>query len=196
MRTLIARTIPSTAEDVAKAQEELQRQLEASGYQSNIRFAVRIACEEALTNARVHGNGGDLEKSIHIEAAGACVSPGELDPLPQPALTGDADLDEQVRERYEGKCARRQRADTELTILVQDEGNGFDVSSVPDPRSPEYLTKPVGRGILIMQEMMDSVQYPSDARGTRVIMTIACATRKQTHTAVQTAGDSVTSSAS
>ena len=47
----------------------------------------------------------------------------------------------------------------ELVIQVSDEGPGFDLESVPDPLDPANLLKPDGRGILLMNEFMDSVQY-------------------------------------
>ena len=46
-----------------------------------------------------------------------------------------------------------------LNIEVQDEGEGFDVSSVPDPTDPKNFLKPSGRGILFMNIGMDGVCY-------------------------------------
>jgi serine/threonine-protein kinase RsbW len=46
-----------------------------------------------------------------------------------------------------------------LSILVRDEGNGFDPSQVPDPRLPENLERPGGRGIFLIRELMDEVDY-------------------------------------
>jgi len=47
----------------------------------------------------------------------------------------------------------------EVTYVVRDEGPGFDISQVPDPRDPENLLKPSGRGILLMRTFMDEVQF-------------------------------------
>ncbi len=50
--------------------------------------------------------------------------------------------------------------DTErIKIVVADEGQGFDVNSVPDPRDPVNFLKPTGRGILFMNIGMDEVRY-------------------------------------
>jgi serine/threonine-protein kinase RsbW len=54
--------------------------------------------------------------------------------------------------------------DTEITadrikIVVADEGDGFDVHSVPDPMDPINFLKPSGRGILFMNIGMDEVRY-------------------------------------
>ena len=44
-------------------------------------------------------------------------------------------------------------------ISVRDEGAGFNPSSVPDPRKGENLYKSSGRGLLLMQSYMDTVEY-------------------------------------
>ena len=46
-----------------------------------------------------------------------------------------------------------------IKIIVADEGEGFDVSSVPDPTDPINFLKPTGRGILFMNIGMDEVRY-------------------------------------
>ena len=45
----------------------------------------------------------------------------------------------------------------QMTVRVQDEGEGFDPEDVPDPLSPENLMKGSGRGILFMRNYMDDV---------------------------------------
>ena len=46
-----------------------------------------------------------------------------------------------------------------IKIVVADEGDGFDVSTVPDPTDPMNFLKPSGRGILFMNIGMDDVRY-------------------------------------
>ncbi|PID56012.1 hypothetical protein CSB45_12985 [candidate division KSB3 bacterium] len=46
-----------------------------------------------------------------------------------------------------------------IKIVVADEGEGFDVSKVPDPTDPMNFLKPSGRGILFMSIGMDEVRY-------------------------------------
>ena len=48
-----------------------------------------------------------------------------------------------------------------LRIRVRDEGDGFDPSSVPDPTLPENLYKPRGRGLHLLNKMMESVIFNS-----------------------------------
>lgn len=59
----------------------------------------------------------------------------------------------------------------EVVIEVRDEGLGFDPRNVPDPLEPENLLKPNGRGILLIREFMDRVEYDfKEERGTALIM--------------------------
>lgn len=46
-----------------------------------------------------------------------------------------------------------------LTVFVRDHGAGFDVEDVGDPLSPENFMKPCGRGIFLMNALMDEVEY-------------------------------------
>lgn len=56
----------------------------------------------------------------------------------------------------------------EARFTVEDEGDGFDVSAIPNPLDPENLFKTSGRGVLIIHNVMDEVKY--NERGNRVEM--------------------------
>ncbi len=56
----------------------------------------------------------------------------------------------------------------EASFIFEDEGEGFDVAKIPDPRDPENLFKATGRGVLIIHNVMDAVQY--NKRGNRITM--------------------------
>jgi serine/threonine-protein kinase RsbW len=56
----------------------------------------------------------------------------------------------------------------EARFTVEDEGEGFDVEQIPDPRDPENLFKASGRGVLLIYNIMDKVEY--NARGNRLTM--------------------------
>jgi anti-sigma regulatory factor (Ser/Thr protein kinase) len=47
----------------------------------------------------------------------------------------------------------------EATFVVRDEGPGFDHRSLPDPTDPENLTRPSGRGVMLIRTFMDEVHY-------------------------------------
>ncbi len=51
---------------------------------------------------------------------------------------------------------------------VEDEGPGFDPASVPDPRTPEGLRRPYGRGLLLMRHFLTEVRY--NGRGNAVTL--------------------------
>ncbi len=57
-----------------------------------------------------------------------------------------------------------------LTCIVRDEGSGFDPAGVPDPLRRENLLNPSGRGILMMKEFMDDVDFSTESGGTSVRM--------------------------
>ena len=61
-------------------------------------------------------------------------------------------------------------SDDKLRITVEDQGEGFDLEAVENPLSPENLTKPNGRGLLIVDALMDNVEVSSSTTGTKVIM--------------------------
>ncbi|MCB0578288.1 MAG: ATP-binding protein [Phaeodactylibacter sp.] len=46
-----------------------------------------------------------------------------------------------------------------LAVRVTDEGCGFDYQSVPDPTAPENLLQIGGRGVFLMQQLSDSVEF-------------------------------------
>jgi len=57
----------------------------------------------------------------------------------------------------------------EAIFTVEDEGSGFDVSEIPDPCDPANLFRTSGRGVMLMYNIMDKVEY--NAQGNRVTMT-------------------------
>lgn len=56
----------------------------------------------------------------------------------------------------------------EARFTVEDEGDGFNIQEIPDPRDPENLFKTSGRGVLLIYNIMDEVQY--NERGNRLTM--------------------------
>jgi serine/threonine-protein kinase RsbW len=56
----------------------------------------------------------------------------------------------------------------EAAFTVEDEGQGFDVREIPNPCDPENLFRASGRGVLLIYNIMDEVEY--NAQGNRVKM--------------------------
>jgi DNA-binding NarL/FixJ family response regulator len=104
-----------------------------------------VALEEALTNAVIHGN---LEVSSRLRE--------QADGAYERLIAR--------RQHQEWYAARRVRVTSridrrEACIVIRDQGPGFDVKSLPDPRDPERLAMASGRGVLLMRTFMDEVQY-------------------------------------
>ena len=47
----------------------------------------------------------------------------------------------------------------DVSITVQDEGQGFDTGTLPDPTAPENRLRTSGRGIYLMKAVMDEVRF-------------------------------------
>ena len=56
----------------------------------------------------------------------------------------------------------------EARFQIEDEGEGFDVKAIPDPLDPANLFKTSGRGVLLIYNIMDEVEY--NERGNRLTM--------------------------
>lgn len=105
---------------------------------------VGIALDEALVNALQHGN---------LELDSALREQGDV-----------------YRELAKQRSTEAPYANRKLTVrihlthnlaevFIQDEGPGFDVASLPDPRDPANMDKVSGRGILLMRTFMDEVVF-------------------------------------
>jgi serine/threonine-protein kinase RsbW len=54
-------------------------------------------------------------------------------------------------------------------IMIEDEGPGFRRADVPDPTAEENLCKCTGRGILLMENFMDQVQWSHGGRRVKMV---------------------------
>ncbi len=57
----------------------------------------------------------------------------------------------------------------QLTVVVEDQGAGFNREKVADPLDPTNLLKSSGRGIFLMETCMDSVTYEASGRIVRMV---------------------------
>ncbi len=58
-----------------------------------------------------------------------------------------------------------------LTVSVRDEGPGFDPSKLPNPTNPENLWKENGRGIFLVKNLVDEVEFKHTKKGMEIIIT-------------------------
>jgi hypothetical protein len=84
-------------------------------------------------------------------------------PWSQPSNTAKSIFIRQKRAASPSTFRRRT-----ASFTFEDEGEGFDVAKIPDPRDPDNLFKTSGRGVLIIHNVMDAVQY--NERGNRITM--------------------------
>ena len=58
-----------------------------------------------------------------------------------------------------------------LVVHIVDQGAGFRIEDVPDPRDDENVLGDSGRGVLLMKAFMDEVDvHSSEAGGARLVM--------------------------
>jgi len=61
-----------------------------------------------------------------------------------------------------------ERTAVDLIITIRDQGQGLDMSKIPDPLAPENLLKTSGRGIFLIRSFMDEVQIHPSQTGTEI----------------------------
>ncbi len=54
--------------------------------------------------------------------------------------------------------------ENEISFVIEDEGVGFDYNNLPDPTAPENLERPEGRGIFLMKNLCDEVEFEDEGR--------------------------------
>jgi CheY-like chemotaxis protein len=123
------------------------------------RLRVGIALKEALLNALFHGS---LE-----------ITPEQMEQVEhkllsdkEPSLVDQRRSQPPYRDRRVFVDVRISR--DEARFVIRDDGNGFDVSTVPDPEAPGALEGEKGRGLSLMRTFMDEVTF--NASGNEVTM--------------------------
>lgn len=64
-----------------------------------------------------------------------------------------------------------QKNEEGVIFSIEDQGVGFDFENLPDPTAPENIEKPDGRGIFLMKNLSDAVEF--DNNGSKVSITFA-----------------------
>jgi anti-sigma regulatory factor (Ser/Thr protein kinase) len=66
------------------------------------------------------------------------------------------------------QCVVNCDTDDEVLIIVRDPGSGFDAATVPDPLAGENMLKSSGRGIFLINQLMDEVAFNDGGRELRM----------------------------
>ena len=64
-------------------------------------------------------------------------------------------------------------SEEKMTVIIKDEGKGFNINTVPDPTKPENILKDSGRGIHIMRSFLNDLRYNFTPTGTETILEIS-----------------------
>lgn len=59
---------------------------------------------------------------------------------------------------------------SKIEIRIKDQGNGFDPAKLKDPLAPENLMSESGRGIFLIRNLMDSIDFIFTSEGTETIV--------------------------
>lgn len=107
---------------------------------------ISLALVEAIDNAMIHGN---LEISSDV--------------IEEKGIKG---FNSEIEKRKSNKTLGNRKVSISYELdnkfveyVIEDEGPGFDYSSLPDPRDPENFYKNSGRGLLIIRTLMDEVDW-------------------------------------
>lgn len=57
---------------------------------------------------------------------------------------------------------------SEFCFNVKDQGRGFDYMFLPDPTAPENILKENGRGIFLMKNLADDVEFEDSGRSVNI----------------------------
>lgn len=109
------------------------------------RLRFGMAIEEALLNAYYHGN---LEISSQLKEDDYARFYSQA----EERLTQSPYQDRKINVQMELTPAT-------VTIVIRDEGPGFDWTKLPDPLDVENLDRPSGRGVMLMRSFLDTVTY-------------------------------------
>jgi len=62
--------------------------------------------------------------------------------------------------------------DNQFGFVVKDMGRGFDFNNLPDPTAPENILKENGRGIFLMKNLADEVEFEDSGRTVHIMFNI------------------------
>ncbi len=126
----------------------------ASGLDPRKRDGMQLALREIVINAVEHGNlGVTFEEKTQANERGTL-----------PALIARRATDPERAARKVRVKAKR--TDESILVVVEDEGDGFEWRSLPDPTDAANLLRTHGRGVLLASLSVDELRF--NDRGNRV----------------------------
>lgn len=118
--------IPSDLSYVLGINYEISMLIKEFGFpQQDSRINIPLACDEAITNAIVHGNKSQKDKKVNVQIY---------------------------------------LSHSRFRIRVRDQGDGFDFDKLADPRKGENVHRSSGRGVFLMKNIMDTVEFKEGGR--------------------------------
>ena len=120
-------------------------------------FHIFISLVEAINNAIVHGN---LEVDSQLRREGVLYE-STIEKRRNCAPFNERTV--KLRCQYTAEQA---------IIEIENEGPGFDASSVPDPTLEENLEKPSGRGLLIMRSYFNDLSFNETGTCLRLVKNV------------------------
>jgi CheY-like chemotaxis protein len=151
--TFVLDNDPSLAPPLIGFLEEQAARIQARDRNDLMR--VGMALQEALLNAIQHGN---LELSSELRQEGDEKAFRDLGAVRRQAAP--------YRDRRVRVHAHLSRS--EAVYDIQDEGPGFDVSTLPDPSDPANVGRIGGRGLTLIRTFMDEAHH--NDRGNRITL--------------------------
>lgn len=149
-------TVESRRRNIRHVVDQLAAEIEVTGLvPPRVIRRVLMAADEGVTNAVMHG--GLEVGSLLAERRGARA-------LEEACALREDDL------QYGGRKVTvvLDIRPGETAVTIQDQGPGFDVADLPDPDDPEAPLRLSGRGIIIMQSLLDEVRFEDGGR--RVVL--------------------------
>lgn len=101
------------------------------------------------------------------EARGRCGDLDEVRMALREALNNAVRHGSQLNPRQRVHLLCRYDANNGLEFVVRDEGAGFDPKKIPDPTRPGNLERFSGRGIYMIRQLMDKVEFRDRGREIR-----------------------------
>jgi serine/threonine-protein kinase RsbW len=135
---------------------------------STCEFTMTIPADPAVIPIVTDGVGELLEERAWAKEAALAIQLALQEALANAIRHGcRGDAGKQVR------CSVSCNDSGEVVIVVRDPGPGFDPGAIADPLDTANILKPSGRGIFLISELMDHVQFADGGREVRMRKTRA-----------------------